>query len=130
MAADNDWLVVVNNLSRARAVWRRMLRILSRERAAPRVSGFLLNAAVQVVLIFRSDTWVVTSRMGKDLGGGSGTGGKTDAAPAEDTKREVEIHLHGDGTGGGGSLVGVGIHEASLEHGCIVHCYAITVSPV
>ena len=40
MVADNDWPVVVRNLSRARAVWKRMTRILSREGAEPRVSGF------------------------------------------------------------------------------------------
>ena len=68
LEADNNWLVVVNNLSRARKVWRRMLRILSREGAAPRVFGFFLNGVVQAVLLFRSDTWVVTPRMGKSLG--------------------------------------------------------------
>ena len=30
---------------------------------------FFLNAMVQAVLLFRSDTWVVTPRMGKALGG-------------------------------------------------------------
>ena len=70
LAADNNWLVVVKNLSWVRTVWRWMLRILNREGAEPRVSGFFLNAMVQAVLLFRSDTWVVTPRMGKSLGGG------------------------------------------------------------
>ena len=56
LAADKDWTVVVKNLSRARTVWRRMLRILSRKGVAPRVSGFFLYAVIQAVLIFRSDT--------------------------------------------------------------------------
>ena len=37
---DNDWAVVFRNLVKARVVWRRLTRILSREGAAPRVSGF------------------------------------------------------------------------------------------
>ena len=70
LATDNNWLVVVKNLSRARTVWRWMLRILNREGAEPRVSRFFLNAMVQEVLLFISDTWVVTHLMGKALGKG------------------------------------------------------------
>ena len=108
------------------------MRILSREGAAPRVFGFFLNAVVQAVLLFISDTWVVTPCMDKALGGVSGPGGKTDdrTAPAEDTRQEVEIHLGGDGTGGGGGLGGGGIHQALPEHGHTVNFYAITVRPV
>ena len=68
LALDNNWPAVVKNLSWARTVWRRMLRILSREGAAPRVSGFFLNAVIKVVLLFKSDTWVVTPCMDKSLG--------------------------------------------------------------
>ena len=88
LAADNNWPALVKNLSLARTVWSRMLRILSREGAAPRVSGFFLNAVIQAVLLFRSDTWVGDyPRMGKALGGVSVQGGKTAdrTAPAEDT---------------------------------------------
>ena len=88
LAADNAWPAVVNYLSWARTFWRRMLLILSREGAAPRVSGFSFNAVVQAVLLFRSDTWVGDHpRMGKALGGVSVQGGKTAdrTAPAEDT---------------------------------------------
>ena len=45
------------------------MRILSREGAAPRVFGFFFKATVQAVLLFGSETWVVTPRMGKSLGG-------------------------------------------------------------
>ena len=51
-ATDNDWTAVVNNLSRARAVWGRMTRILSREGAALQVSGFFFKSVVQAVLLF------------------------------------------------------------------------------
>ena len=36
-AAENDWPVVVRNLTKARVVWQRLKMILSRERAALRV---------------------------------------------------------------------------------------------
>ena len=69
LAAD-DMTAVVKNLSRARKVWSRMSRILSREGAAPRVPGFFFKAVAQLVLLFGAEIWVVTPRMGKALGGG------------------------------------------------------------
>ena len=67
--ADDDWLAVVGKFSWARAVWKRVMRILSREGAEPRVSGFFFKAVVQAVLLFCSDTWLVTPCMGRALGG-------------------------------------------------------------
>ena len=52
LATDDDWPTVVRNFSRARAVWRRMVRIIIIEGAEPRVSGFLSKAVVQAVLLF------------------------------------------------------------------------------
>ena len=46
-----------------------MSRILSREGAAPQVSGFFFKAVVQAVLLFGAETWVVTPCMGKAVGG-------------------------------------------------------------
>ena len=69
MAADNDWPEVVKTLSRASKVWRRISSILSREGAAPRVSGFFFKDLIQAVPLFREETWVVTPRVGKALGG-------------------------------------------------------------
>ena len=40
LAADENWLKVVWNMERERAVWRRMTRILSREGVRPWVYGF------------------------------------------------------------------------------------------
>ena len=68
-AADDDWPAVVKNLSQARKVWSRMPRILSREGVALRVSGLFFKFVVQAVLLFGAETWVVTPRMGKALGG-------------------------------------------------------------
>ena len=75
LEADDDCIVVVKNLSRESKVWSRMLRIISREGAALQVSGFFFKALVQAVLLFGSETWVFTPRMGKALGGGSVPGG-------------------------------------------------------
>ena len=68
-AAEDYWLAVAKNLSRTRKVWIRMLRILSREGAAPRVSRLFFKAVVQAVLIFGAETWVVTPHTSKALGG-------------------------------------------------------------
>ena len=46
-----------------------MSEILSREGARPQLSRFFFKAIVQSVLIFGAETWVVTPRMGKVLGG-------------------------------------------------------------
>ena len=69
LAAYEDWPAVIQNLAKARAVWRRVTRILSREGARPRVSGFFFKAVVQSVLLFSAETWVVTPHMGRVLGG-------------------------------------------------------------
>ena len=69
LAAEDDWAAVVNKFSRARKVWSRMLRILSKEGASPKVSAFFFKAVIQSVLLFGSDNWAVTPGMGKALGG-------------------------------------------------------------
>ena len=51
-AADDDWPAVIRNRTKARAVWRRMSRILSREGARPRLSDFFFKDVVQSVLLF------------------------------------------------------------------------------
>ena len=63
-AADDDWLAVIQNLEKARAVWRRMSRILSREGERTQLSVFLFKAVVQSVLIFGIEAWLVTPSTG------------------------------------------------------------------
>ena len=72
MVADNNWLAVFRNFSWARAVWKRMTIILSREGTEPQMSIFFFKSVVQVVLLFGSETWVVTPSMGSNLGGFQG----------------------------------------------------------
>ena len=69
LATYDNCTAVVRNLDRAKMVWRRMSHILRREETTPRVSIFFFKAAIQAVLIFGAETWVVTPRMGKALGG-------------------------------------------------------------
>ena len=67
--ADDDCPEVTRNMTKARSVWRRMAEILSREGARPRVSGFFFKENAQSVLLFGTEMWVVTPRMGPLLGG-------------------------------------------------------------
>ena len=56
LATDDHWKTVVWNLTKARAMWRRMTRILSREEERPRVSGFFFKSVSQSVLLFGTET--------------------------------------------------------------------------
>ena len=66
-AGDNDWPEVAGNLLKARKSWGHLLRILSRERAAKKVSGNFFKAGVQAVLLFGAETWVLTPRIERAL---------------------------------------------------------------
>ena len=68
-ASDDEWTAVVGNLQKARKKWERTSRILGREEAYERVSGIFFKAVVRVVLLFGSETWVLTPHMGWMLGG-------------------------------------------------------------
>ena len=56
LKAEDDFPLVVQNLAGVRTVWRRMSRVLSREGARPRLSGFFFKAVVQSVLLFGAET--------------------------------------------------------------------------
>ena len=66
---DDNWPAVVRNFSKAMAVWKRMMIILSWEGANMQVSAFFFKILVQAVLLFGAETWVVTPCMGRVLGG-------------------------------------------------------------
>ena len=66
--ADDDWPVVIRNLKKAWAFWRKMKRILSKEGLRQRVPIFYVKSVVQLVLLFGTETWVVTPCMGWVMG--------------------------------------------------------------
>ena len=69
LASNEDWMLVVWNLAKERAVCSRMTSILRKEEADPRVSIFFLKSVARSVLVFVAETWVVTPCMGWALGG-------------------------------------------------------------
>ena len=60
---------MVRNLRRARHKWARLTRVLSREGVDDRTLGHIDLAVVLLLLLFGSETWVLTPHMEKVLGG-------------------------------------------------------------
>ena len=67
-AVYDDWPAVVGNLKTSCKSWARLTRILGREGANLRVSGMFFNEVVHAVLLFGSETWVLTPHTGRALG--------------------------------------------------------------
>ena len=67
-ATDNDWTEIITNLQKARNIWAKLSIILGREGADTRVSARFYLTIVQADLLFSTETWVVTSRIGWLLG--------------------------------------------------------------
>ena len=57
------------NLQWVQGKWGRIVSILGREGADKRTAGKFYVVVVQAVLLFGSETWVVTPRLGKALAG-------------------------------------------------------------
>ena len=68
LAADDDWTAVVQNIVKARMVWRRMSRILIREGEITWVSRFFFKTVIQSMLLLYAETRVVTPHMVLALG--------------------------------------------------------------
>ena len=66
-ATDDDWLAVAGNIKKARRSWGRLAKLLGREGADHKVPRTFYIAVTQAVLLFRSETWVLTENMEKDL---------------------------------------------------------------
>ena len=61
--SDEDWLALQGNICRARQKWGRIGKILSKEKANPRTMSAFYKAIVQSVLLYGSESWVLTKRM-------------------------------------------------------------------
>ena len=68
-ASDENWMAVVANIWKARSRRARLSRILGREGADPPTPGTFYKALVQATLMFGSETWVLTPRIGRAFGG-------------------------------------------------------------
>ena len=66
---DVDTQAAMSNLRKARRVWARISAVLRAENASPRVCGMFYKATVQSVLLFGSETWVLTPSTLKRLEG-------------------------------------------------------------
>ena len=56
---DDDWSAVRKNIMRARSVWGRLGTLIRWEGADPKVSEIFCRAAVQAILLYGSETWVL-----------------------------------------------------------------------
>jgi hypothetical protein len=61
--SDDDWPALQSNLKKAREKWSRIGRILSREKAKPRIMATFYKAIIQSVLLYGAESWVLTKCM-------------------------------------------------------------------
>ena len=66
-STDDNWLAVERNLRRAWGKWGRLKNILRREGEDKRTVGRFYVAVMQAVILFGSETWVLTPQLEKDL---------------------------------------------------------------
>jgi hypothetical protein len=60
---DSDWEAARFNLNKARNRWMTISRVLARASAFPRISALFYKATVQTVLLYGSETWVITDEI-------------------------------------------------------------------
>jgi len=60
---DSDWPALYHNLAKARKRWGMLSRLLRREGCRPKVAAMFYKATVQAVLLYGSETWVITPSM-------------------------------------------------------------------
>ncbi len=60
---DDDDHAANRQLTRARARWGRIAKILTIDGASPRVMGYFYKAIIQTVLLYGSESWTLTVRM-------------------------------------------------------------------
>ena len=59
-SGDDNCLAVAGNSQKSRKSWGRMSRILIREGAYPKIARHFFKAVVQLVFLFRAETWFLT----------------------------------------------------------------------
>jgi exonuclease III len=68
-SCDDDWPALCLNLNKARKRWMDISRVLVHEGADKRISGMFYKAVAQSVLLYLSETWVLTPSMLRRLDG-------------------------------------------------------------
>ena len=68
--SDNDWTVARQNIRKDRQIWGRLGKILIQEGPDPIISAAFYHMVVQAVILFGTETWVLTSSTEKRLEGG------------------------------------------------------------
>ena len=66
---EDDWPAVLRNIRKVRQVWGHLGKILQRKGSYPSISEKLNCVAIQVVLLFGEDTWVLLAPMTQKLEG-------------------------------------------------------------
>ena len=66
---DDDWPAVRRHIIHARSVWGRLGIIIRREGADPKVSESFYRAVVQAILLYGSETRVLSASMAKRIEG-------------------------------------------------------------
>ena len=64
---DSDQGAIDYNLSKARKVWGMVSRVLSQERSNPKIMASFYKAVVQSILLYGSESWVLTKIMWQKL---------------------------------------------------------------
>ena len=64
---DKDWPAVLWNIQRVRQVWGWLGELIRRERSYLILSEKFYCVVVQAVLLYRSETWVLTAAMMQNL---------------------------------------------------------------
>ena len=66
---DYDWPVVRRNVKRAQRVWGMLGKLLRREGADPKVAEMFYRAVTHPVLLFGSETWLISAVMERTVEG-------------------------------------------------------------
>jgi hypothetical protein len=60
LANDDNVGAIQHNITKARRKWQMLSPILSQEGAQPKVMGIFYKAVIQLVLLYGSETWLLT----------------------------------------------------------------------
>ena len=68
-ADGSDGLAVLHNIHRARRRWAHVSKVLCRQGADTKISGYFYKAVCQSVLLYGCETWVVSDKILRSLNG-------------------------------------------------------------